>query len=132
VGVLADPTVQRDDWRGAARAIERGGPAVVVGPENAEVPLGVYLPGARRLRAGEVTARDLAFVSFRERRTGRSSLPPEPARRAPRGFRPAGAPVTDTYAVTRFAAPAPTRVSRRELAAALGDPNAAIVAAPAR
>jgi mannosyltransferase len=127
-GVLADPTVQRDDWRDAAKALPAGPGAVIVAPSNGEVPLRVYLPGIRQLHGRSVKARELAFLSFPTRRAGRSSLPPQPPRHGPRGFRPAGARTTDTYAVARFIADEPVAVPRRTLATILGDPDARLLA----
>jgi hypothetical protein len=132
VGVLADPTVQRDDWRDAAKALADEEGSVIVAPSHSEIPLRIYLPGVRELHGRPVKARELAFLAFPTRRSGHSSLPPEPPRRAPHGFRPAGVRATDTYAISRFVAEAPVAVPRRTLAAAIGDRGAAILAAPSR
>jgi len=129
-GVLTDPTTQRDDWRDAAKALPTGSGSVVVAPANGEVPLRLYLPGVRQLKGSSIEARELSFLAFPERRTGRASLPPAPPSEAPPGFRPAGTKETDTYAVSRFVAAQPTSVSRRELQATLNDPSAAILAPP--
>jgi len=127
-GVLADPTTQRDDWRGAAKAMSAEGARVIVAPANGEVPLRVYLPGVRQLHGRTVETRELAFMTLPTRRAGRSSLPPVPPRKGPPGFHPTGERVTDTYAVTTFEADAPRRVSRRELARALGEDEPAVLA----
>jgi hypothetical protein len=132
VGVLADPTTQRDDWRAAAEALTDDGAPIIVAPANGDVPLQIYLPGIRKLRGHSIRARELAFLAFPTRRAGRSSLPPEPPRRAPRGFRAAGVDATDTYAISRFVADAPVTVPRRTLEALLRDREAAILATPVR
>jgi mannosyltransferase len=132
VGVLTDPTVQRDDWRGAAEALADEGAPIIVAPSNGDVPLRIYLPGIRKLPGNSIRARELAFLAFPTRRAGRSSLPPAPPRRAPRGFRAAGVDATDTYAISRFVADAPVAVQRRTLEALLRDRRAAILAAPSR
>ena len=132
VGVLTDPTVQRDDWRGAAKALAAERAPVIVAPSNGDVPLRIYLPGIRKLQGHTIRARALAFLAFPTRRTGRSSLPPEPPRRAPHGFRSAGVRTTDTYAISLFVADAPVAVPRGALARILGDRRAAILAAPSR
>jgi mannosyltransferase len=130
VGVLADPTVQRDDWRDAAKTLAAERTPVIVSPANGDVPLRVYLPGIRRLKGHSIRGRELAFLAFPTRRTGRSSLPPAPPRRGPAGFRLAGVRATDTYAISRFVADRPVTVPRRTLARVLGDPGAVILAPP--
>jgi hypothetical protein len=129
VGVLTDPTVQRDDWRDAAKALADEGRPVIVAPANGEVPLRIYLPGIHKLPGHTIRARELAFLAFPTRRAGRSSLPPEPPHSAPRGFRSAGVRATDTYAVSRFVADTPVTVPRRTLTRILGERDAAILAA---
>jgi hypothetical protein len=128
VGVLTDPTVQRDDWRDAAKALAGESGSVIVVPDNGNVPLRIYLPEARQLHGRSVSTRELTFLAFPTRRSGRSSLPPEPPRRAPRGFRAAGVRATDTYAISRFVADVPVAVSRHTLEATLHDRGAAILA----
>jgi hypothetical protein len=130
--VLADPTVQRDDWRAAAKALPAGPGSVIVAPSNGEVPLRIYLPGIREVEGHSVEAQELAFLAFPTRRAGRSSLPPQPPRRGPPGFRPAGVRMTDTYAVARFVADEPVEVARRTLARALNETRPALLAAGSR
>ena len=130
-GVLADPGVQRDDWRGVSEALRAASPSserLVAGPANEDGPFAVYLPGSRQAGRSGTDAtwrtRELALVALRVRRTARSSLPPPAPAHAPRGFRLMGRTTTKTYMVTLYAAPRPVAVRTRDLAADLGDPEA--------
>jgi mannosyltransferase len=134
IGVLTDPSVQRDDWRGIAETLESAAPAtdrLVATPPNGQSPLGVLMPATRWIRPPRVVrTREVALVTLRVRRSARSSLPPPAPLKAPAGFRAVGTRTTKAYKVVRYEAPAPVAVSTRELAAGLGDPNTAFVLQP--
>jgi mannosyltransferase len=131
IGVLTDPGVQRDDWRGIAQTLQATEPAtarLVAAPPNGQGPLTVLMPTARWLHAPRtVRTREVALVTLRVRRTARSSLAPPAPLRAPKGFREVGARRTKAYTVTRYAAPQPVAVRTAELAADLGDPDTSFV-----
>jgi mannosyltransferase len=90
IEVDAHPAFQRDDWRGAARALgpARVTRALVVSPLNGLIPLGLYAPGLHRFPAGglvQVTEIDLLGVAVR--RAGETPRPPRPVAFVPHGFR---------------------------------------------
>ncbi len=106
------PSYQRDDWRGAARALPtRTGARAIISEENASLPLSIYLQGTSPAERGRVSVRELDYITLRTRQTGRAPQPPAVIARAPRGFRPAGIRRSETYAVSRFLAPRPTSVA---------------------
>ena len=107
VGIDVSPAYQRDDWRGAARALASApasGRAIVV-ERYGSVPLAVYLPRTHALTAPSVSTRELDVIVLRTKRTGRSPLSPAAPRTPPPGFRLAYTRQTSTYAVSRFLAP---------------------------
>jgi uncharacterized membrane protein len=103
---MADPELQREDWREvAARAEAAGAGTPVVAPAEAADPLLVYLPGRRR-STEPVLARDVVYVApwrFGERRPA-TPPPPAPA------FQLAARDELPTATLVRFRAPAPTRL----------------------
>ncbi len=124
----AIPGYQRDDWRGAARALGAlSGARAIVSQENASLPLSIYLPATTPAEHGSVTTRELDFIALRTRRTGRSPLPPMVVTSPPRGFRPAGVRRSETYAVARFLAPHPTSVPVATLRHRSGEPKAEVI-----
>jgi mannosyltransferase len=126
--INAIPAYQRDDWRGAARALGAlRGERVIVSQENSSIPLSIYLPATSPVAGASGTARELDFVTLRTRRTGRSPLPPVVVRSAPPGFRPAGVRGSETYAVSRFLAPRATRVSVATLRRVGGEPKTEVI-----
>ncbi len=122
-GVNLLPEYQRDDWRGAAAALPRGGPRVIVSDLNASLPLSIYLPHLRRVAPTTVLTREIDFIALRQRRTGRSPLAAFVPTTAPPGFRLAGYRRTATYAVSTFRSPRPLAVEIRALAE-LSEPSA--------
>jgi len=104
VGVAADPALQRDDWRGAARAL--GAPAgarVIVTSPGGFVPLRYYLPRLRPFGPGPVTAAEVDYLALAPRRGGARGTPPRPARPplALPGFAVAQRVQTETFTVLR-------------------------------
>ncbi len=129
VSINLIPGYQRDDWRGAASVLasrESSG-RVIVGETYASLPLSIYLPSLRTVTRSTVFAREIDFVSLRERRTGRSPLPPTAPRLAPRGFQLVGVHETETYAVSRFLAPRRTAVAVGLLRRIVDSPEAEII-----
>jgi hypothetical protein len=105
IEVATDAELQRDDWRGAARAL---GPAqaVRVAPEYESKPLRLY---ARELEPIPPQGADVTRLTTIA--NGRPPRPPPP----PPGFTEQSRTTTPSYVITRYAAPAP-----RHLAAAPG------------
>ncbi len=122
------PGYQRDDWRGAAQALPAPlQPRVIVAERFGDSPLAVYLGPLRKVGTATVIAREIAFPVLRERHTyGAPSAPYAPLQ-APRGFRLASARKNESFALTRFVAPAPTPVSARELVRLSGDPHSELL-----
>jgi mannosyltransferase len=110
VGVAADPALQRDDWRGAARALGTAdGARVIVTSPGALVPLSYYLPGLRPLGAAPATAAEVDYVALALRRGAARGSPPRPPHSplpGP-GFAVAGRTEAATFTVVRMRAPAP-------------------------
>jgi mannosyltransferase len=130
VGVAVDPAFQRDDWRGAARALGTAdGERVVVGMPGALVPLRYYLPGLERLGASPPTVAEVDYIGLAMHRGGSRSAPPRP-RADPLpgpGFIVAEHLETATFTVVRMRAPAPERVAPGALAVGLdGRPAVAL------
>ncbi|MEA2349808.1 MAG: mannosyltransferase [Thermoleophilaceae bacterium] len=80
IEVEANAEFQRDDWRGAARAL---GPAevrraLVVHPLNGLVPLSVYTRGLERFPGGAVPLSEIDLLAVADRRAGQSPRPPRP------------------------------------------------------
>jgi mannosyltransferase len=129
VGIDVNPGYQRDDWRGAARALASApadGRAIVV-ERYGSVPLSVYLPRTQALRNPNVRTRELDVIVLRTKRTGHSPLAPTAPRTPPPGFRLAFTRQTSTYAVSRFLAPRATEVTLAR-ARSLSEPQAEVVA----
>jgi predicted secreted protein len=128
VAVNAIPGYQRDDWRGAARALPpQRGDRVIVSQEDASIPLSIYLPATSAFAGSSVATRELDFIALRTRRTGRSPLPPAVPTTLLRGFRLAGIRRSEAFAVSRFVAPRSTSLSVAVLRRFSGEPKAEII-----
>ena len=110
LGVASDPLYQRDDWRGAARAIGTAhGDRVVVAPPGALVPLRYYLPGLHALDAPATPAVEVDYIVMAQRRGGGRTRP----ERAPQdptpgpGFRVVGHTDTRMFIAVRMRPPGP-------------------------
>jgi hypothetical protein len=122
------PGYQRDDWRGAARALPAANqPRVIVVERFGGSPLSVYLGPLHEVRPKTLVAREIAFPVLRTRHTyGAPSAPSAPLQ-APPGFRLASARKNEAFAVSRFVAPRPTRVSAGELLRLSGSPSSELL-----
>jgi hypothetical protein len=101
VEVASDAKLQRDDWRGAARAL---GPAqaVVVTPEYESKPLRLY---ARELAPIPPQGADVTrLVTISNGRPPHAAPPPQ-------GFTEQSRTTTPSYVITRYAAPAPQHLA---------------------
>jgi mannosyltransferase len=110
IGVATDSAYQRDDWRGAARAMgAAGGDRVVVAAPGALVPLRYYLPGLRALNAPFTPTAEVDYVLLAPRLGGGRGAPP----RAPEdpipgpGYTVRATHETDAYTVIRMRARTP-------------------------
>jgi len=130
VEVDARPEFQRDDWRGAARALgpARVTRALVVSPLNGLIPLGLYASDLHRFPAGglvRVTEIDLLGVAVR--RAGETPRPPRPAAFVPHGFRQVLRLDRPTFTLVRMASERPIVFSLHRLLGMRLDPRAADV-----
>jgi mannosyltransferase len=116
VGIAADVRYQRDDWRGAARALAdlsaEGRPRLVIVSADTEIfALLAYLPEAHRLEtASRVSELDLLLLAKRE--SLEPLRPPDPSPRPlpVSGFRPFSSMQGETFAIIRYRAPSSKRV----------------------
>ncbi|MFL5887247.1 MAG: glycosyltransferase family 39 protein [Thermoleophilaceae bacterium] len=107
-----DKKLQRDDWRGAVRAL---GPAssprvVVTAPSFLDVPLTTYLHPAARVGPPGAVAAELDLI--RLRRGSQAAAPPV----AITGFTLVGVKRTVSYELLRYRAPVPVRITAATLA----------------
>jgi len=106
--VDATPRFQRDDWRGAERAL--GAPAgarAIVTPNTGLIPLQAYLPRLRAL-TGAAPVREIDVIDIPPQTPGNGKT--APARLTgplpvPAGFRLQRAVYTPTYSALRYVAP---------------------------
>jgi hypothetical protein len=112
VSVPLDDSLQRDDWRGAVRAL--GPPSeprvVATAPEFLDVPLAAYLEGESELGPRGTAVRELDVV--RLRRGSQAATAPI----AIKGFTPVAVKRTVSYELDRYRAPAPVHVTPATLA----------------
>ena len=112
IGAVArSPELQRDDWRGAVRALGPiGEPRLLVAtPDSALTPLRYYLPGLRRATPPAFTTAEIDYVALPVRLPGERPQPPRPADPpAPAaGYALAARTDGETFTVLRWRAPAP-------------------------
>jgi mannosyltransferase len=122
------PAYQRDDWRGAARAL--GTPAatrVIVSEQYGSAPLSIYLGGIRTTFAPTVSTRELAYVALRKRNTAGAPSAPVVPTTAPAGFHLAGVTRSETFAVARFTSARAITVTVRSLRRLGNEPTAEII-----
>jgi mannosyltransferase len=131
LGVDTDAALQRDDWRGAVRALAHAGGErlVVATPASALTPLRYYLPSARPLAAPGAQTTEIDYLALSERSPGERAAPPRPPVAPVPGFVLAGRAEARTFTVLRLRAPAPQAVPRAAVTTGLdGRPAAVLVA----
>jgi hypothetical protein len=116
IAVDANPAYQRDDWRGAARAL---GPAtvpraIVASPVGGGDALASYLHDARAFPKGGAMVREIDVVGVAARRPGLPVAPPPISHPVYADFQPVFSKRTKTYTLIRLRAV--PDVQRRELA----------------
>jgi mannosyltransferase len=115
-GVATVPTMQRDNWRGAVRALGPiKGVRVLSAPEGAIVPLRYYLPHVQVANAPQVRTAEIDYLALAPRIKGKTGGRPKPPR--PRhppepkpSFKLTKRAFTDTYSVLRLQAKGPENV----------------------
>ena len=102
--------LQRADWRGVAAALgEARERRVIVAPQNADQPLGIYLPGARQARDATTRTREVIVLGWVEPGALAAPLPPTFNRTRPTGI--AG------FETATFRASQPVELNLRDLSA---------------
>jgi len=115
VSTADDPKFEREDWRGAARAV---GPvsdrAIVISPENGSLPFRYYRPADRELAGTGPRVQEIVLIGFgpEHRTIGQRPEPPRPAKVEPPapGFEQVQRVNADTYTLIRFRAQEPISV----------------------
>ena len=119
---------QRDDWRGAVRALgpATGPRAIVATPNSATLPLEVSLPRAHVARAPMVTVQEIDAVGIAQRSSpGHEPEPPPAVTPAlPGGFVPVSIRRDRMFTVVRFRAAAPVSLPLGVLSATRLEPTA--------
>jgi len=117
--VVLNASAQRDDWRGALRALGSGNAprAIVVTPGQGYLPVRLSRPRAQRQLSALPTVGEIDVIGMAERATGSAPSPPRPGP-APPGFRTALVRRTALYTVERLVAPALTQVPAAAIGAA--------------
>ncbi|MGZ8693710.1 MAG: glycosyltransferase family 39 protein [Gaiellaceae bacterium] len=113
----SEPKFEREDWRGASRAI---GPAalraIVLSPRSGRLPLEVYRPAATAMPAGGAFVREIVLVALPSSfaRIGQRPLPPRPRTVAPAapGFREVSRLNANYFTLIRFRSERARRVDR--------------------
>jgi hypothetical protein len=134
LGVDLSAKYQRDDWRGAARALGPSAAAdrIIVAAPGALVPLRYYLPGLRALAAPPPTAADVDYVAVAARSGSSRIAPPRPTEvplPGP-GFEVAGRTEGETFTVIRTHAAVAAPIDPRPLAAGLDGLPAQVLEQP--
>jgi hypothetical protein len=115
VSVDARPELQRDDWRGVARAMGEPDPhgrAIVVSPINGSIPLRLYLRGATALPPAGASVGEIDAVAVAPRKAGGTrSAPPVPRVAPPPGFTEESRHQGRTFTVVRYRAKTPVAVT---------------------
>lgn len=134
IGVVTDTSLQRDDWRGAARALGRvDGIRIVAAPGGALEPLRYYLPHVHAFTHGGAFTPEVDYLAMSLRRENTRLRPPHPAG-APLqvpGFTETGRTLTGEFTVLRLRARAPLGVFSSAVATGLdGKPAAPLLVTP--
>jgi mannosyltransferase len=138
ISVNTRPELQRDDWRGIARAMgvpDPHGRAIIVSPINGGIPLRLYLPRARIFPAAGGQVGEVDVVAAAPREAGATRTAP-PVRRVVvplAGFSRESVHKGRTFTVVKYRALAPlgeTRVLLSRLAPGSGAPDYLIEPGP--
>ena len=113
ISVDSRPELQRDNWRGVAKALGAappGGRVLVVSPINGRIPLKLYMPDLIPVGEG-ATVQEADAVAVAPRIAGDTrAAPPVPRPDLPPGFREVARHQGPTYTVVRYRTETPTAV----------------------
>ena len=131
IAVAGDKALQRDDWRGAARALGRiDGVRIVAAPAGALAPLRYYLPHVHAFTHGAAITPEVDYVALALRGENTRPRPPRPAAaplQLPR-FAETKRTLTQEFTVLRLRAHTPQPVYSSAVATGLdGKPAAALL-----
>ncbi len=120
IAVDLDPAYQRDDWRGAARALGQASVAraIVVTPDTAKTALALYRPGVVQMPASGARVQEIDIVAMAQRDTpGSAAVTPHPPT-APGipDFKLVGRDYARMFTLLRYRADAPVAESPSSLA----------------
>jgi mannosyltransferase len=119
VSVNTRPELQRDDWRGVARAMgvaDPHGRAIVITPVNGNIPLRLYLPRAYKLR-GTAQIGEIDAVAIAPHKSGGTRDAPAVPRTAPLpGFHEESRHMGRTFTVVKYRAAAPIPITQTLIA----------------
>ena len=134
IAVAGDKSLQRDDWRGAARALGRiDGVRVVAAPPAGIVPLRYYLPHVNAFTQGQATTSEVDYLAIALSSENTRPPPPRPAAApfAVAGFAETARVQTGQFTVLRLRARSPLPVFSSAVVTGLdGLPAAPLVVSP--
>ena len=115
IGVDVTPNWQRDDWRGAARAVGQASVprAIVITPASGALPFQLYRRDARPMAPGGESVQEVALVSRPRRVSGRVHPPAPPRPRNPMvpGYNRVRRDYADTFSFVLFRAGEPLGIT---------------------
>jgi mannosyltransferase len=115
IGIDVTANWQRDDWRGAARALgaSRERRAIVITPASGALPFRLYRPDAVVMPPQGVPVQQVALVSRPKRASGRvhPPAPPRPANPGVPGFAPLRRDYAPTYSLVVVRAGGPLGIT---------------------
>ncbi|MEA2432504.1 MAG: mannosyltransferase [Thermoleophilaceae bacterium] len=119
LSVNTRPELQRDDWRGVARAMgvpDPHGRAIVISPVNGNIPLRLYLPRAGKL-TGVAQVGEIDAVAIAPHEAGGTRKAPPVPRTAPLpGFHEESRHMGRTFTVVKYRAAAPIPITQTLIA----------------
>jgi len=132
--VATDPLLQRVDYRGASRAVEKTSlpQGIVVIGTTEPGPFQLYLSGAHPIGKRTVRLEEIDVIGLSSPLGSARSLPPRQAQDRPPmpGFEAVGTRQTRTYRVVRFRSARPLEVSAASLVNVRGQGDVVVLVRP--
>lgn len=127
VGVAAKPEFQRNDWRGAARALGPAGTArgIVISPVNGADGLSVYTGRLRRFPSQPTAIGEIDLLGIAQRPPGQTERPPRRADPEVPGFHVVERREAPTYTLIKLRADRPLPLTAAALDYLRLDPDVA-------
>lgn len=134
VTIDTTPTAQRDDWRGAMKALGAAAPstarAIVVTPGQGSAPISIYLSHVKSLTAAAASVSEIDLVGMASRGSGETPVPPAASPAVPMlggSFVLVEAKRAPLYTLERFRSKNPHTVATTTLANARLSPTVPLV-----